>query len=111
MDCTEQAKQIWSVVMPNHPWPKGWKVRFRKMRHYGWCSWRDKYITLAKNHDDVIKTLIHEFVHMHYQNNLKHGNEFRRVQGRWMERWFGEPTLVPWMDRMYDPKTGKLIRN
>ncbi len=56
-----------------------------------------------------METLIHEFVHMHFGYTLKHGIEFRQIQGRWMHRFFGESWPVHFIGKYYDPVDGKTL--
>lgn len=113
-DCTEAAKQVWATVMPGYPWPEGWKVVWRRMRgSYGWCRYATKTISLSLTHaergHEIIDTLIHEFVHMHYQQGVKHGMEFRTIQGRWMARLWGYPKWVMWKGQAYNPLNGRKL--
>lgn len=110
-DVTEAAKQIWEVVMPGFEWPKGWVVVFKNVKSvYGTCWYFKRQITLssfwAKTDHNIIETLIHEMIHMHFGRSLRHGRKFRAIQGAWLKKLYGYDMPVTWKGKLYDPKTG-----
>ena len=91
-DPTRQARQVWSALFPSEPWPKGWRVRWAGfMRGAAGLtiyaerrvilSWGDARRRGAETKQwGAVDTLLHEFVHVRCGHQLRHGQEFARLE-------------------------------
>jgi len=94
---TTAAKQVWSFLFPQEPWPRGWQVKWAGFMRgaLGLTIWQDKVIVLsygdAKKHG-CVETLAHEFVHVRAGHGLRHGADFRRFESALLSRLGLAPT-------------------
>lgn len=80
------ARQLYRAAF-GEAMPGGWKVDWTHTRRYqGYCSYGPRTIVLSYHHfGDACKTpsgetafevLLHEFIHLRFQQSLRHGPEF-----------------------------------
>ena len=82
---TTWARQVWKLAYPGEPWPKGWRVEWVGFMRgaLGLTIYSERRVLLSlgdRKRNNPVATLVHEFVHVMFGHDLRHGQEFRRLE-------------------------------
>lgn len=90
---TGPAKLVYAKLFPKESWPKGWHVQWVGFMRgvLGLTIWNERRILLSygdakSRRGHVLRTLVHEFVHMRAGKELRHGREFTCLERRMLAK-------------------------